>query len=494
MLESQVSAWSDVCDVAILGGGGGGMAAAISAKQTRPKDDILLIQKLDHLGGSTTMSMGSFTAADTRMQAEAGITDSTDSYFHDLDKFVDLFSKGSGRYFYLDFSGDLHEKENRQLRRVLTEEGGKTHDWLRDQGCEYAGPYHEGHHSVPRTYQIQPDAEAYADVLGDTLADLGVRLSFNTEAYELISDQSNSVVGVVARKEDEEESIRIKAKKGVVLATGDYVNNTALREEFTNDSKSPPINPGSEGDGHGMAEEIGANLVNMDVQWLGFRFSSPLYTSPEFASIVDEGAILVNENGERFVNESMDYDQIYRETLRQPNKCLYLVFDDRTARKFTEWPNHISTLGKDGKVWGYLDEYRDYEVLQEAENIASLADKTEMDSAVMEQTISAYNNGITDASLEQSIDEYGRTDVGSITEPPFYSLGPAFTYSIITDGGVAVDTKLRVLGEDQSPIGGLYAAGVMAGNVHLFGHGQHHNWVFTSGRLAGANIVNQEPI
>jgi fumarate reductase flavoprotein subunit len=63
-------------------------------------------------------------------------------------------------------------------------------------------------------------------------------------------------------------------------------------------------------------------------------------------------------------------------------------------------------------------------------------------------------------------------------------------YSVITDGGIAIDAGTRVL-DDGEPIDGLYAAGVIAGDNHLFGHGHHQAWTFTSGRIAGETVVRE---
>ena len=77
-----------------------------------------------------------------------------------------------------------------------------------------------------------------------------------------------------------------------------------------------------------------------------------------------------------------------------------------------------------------------------------------------------------------------------LTEPPYYALGPAKSYIVLTDGGLAVSDTLELLGHDDRPIPGLWAAGSAGqGGLMLKGHGHHIGWAFTSGRIAGRNAA-----
>ena len=74
--------------------------------------------------------------------------------------------------------------------------------------------------------------------------------------------------------------------------------------------------------------------------------------------------------------------------------------------------------------------------------------------------------------------------------PPFVALGPVCAYIMATDGGLAVNENLQVLGENDAPIPGLYAAGSTGqGGLLLEGHGHHLGWGFTSGRIAGRHAA-----
>ena len=102
----------------------------------------------------------------------------------------------------------------------------------------------------------------------------------------------------------------------------------------------------------------------------------------------------------------------------------------------------------------------------------------EMPEDALRETVSEYNQSVAGGER------------GRMTEPPFCALGPLNTVLVFTDGGLAIDSALRVLDQDNKPIPGLYAAGsVGQGGMLLDGHGHHIGWAFTSGRIAGRNAI-----
>lgn len=457
------------------------MAAAIAAAEAG--SSVMVLQKIDELGGSTTMAVGSFSAPGTALQQEAGIEDSVEAHLEDMKKFVEKYSEGSTRDYNLDLQDSMRDRDDHELKEVVVREGAETLEWLRGHGCEYAGPFPEPPHRVPRMHVIQPDTGAYATVLGDALDELGVDVSYNTAARELVSD-GDGVRGVRATRTDGSESMAVKARRGVVLATGSYINNVDIRREYTTNATAEAINEHNTGDGHLMARDAGADLVNMDLQGLTMRLGDPLYTAPDIGSLVDAGAILVDESGERFLNEVIGYDQIFSAVTRLPGGVCYIVMDRDVADQFTEWPDYISTFP--GTAYGYLDDYRETEQLSEADSPDRLADEAGLGN--LPATIAEYN----EAAVGNTVDRYGRsTHLRPLSRRPYYSLGPVKPYSVVTDGGVAVDTAFRVL-DDGQPIPGLFAAGSVAGGALLIGHGHHHLYVFTSGRIAGTTAAEAD--
>ena len=183
----------------------------------------------------------------------------------------------------------------------------------------------------------------------------------------------------------------------MVLAAGDYANSAAMISRF----KGPQfacvegINPYSTGDGHRLAEEAGATLVNMDVTYgpeirfippprkpftqllpargpvawimgLGLPFVPKwiinqmikrllvTWQHPENA-LFDDGAILVNQRGERFCNECSSPEREIA-IARQPEKIAYLLLDGRLAERYSKWPHFVSTAPE--VAYALVQDYR----------------------------------------------------------------------------------------------------------------------------------------
>lgn len=489
MSKTITGEWDSEVDVVVIGGGGAGMTAAVTAAETDESAEIAVLQKGSELGGITTIAMGSFAAATTWLQDEQNITDSVDAHFADIDQFIASYSAPQTRRVFLSYEGNLHEKDDRALRRTMVEAAPGVLAWLRDLGCQYAGPYAEHGHRVPRIYQIVPDTSAYADVLGEAMESHDVDLYYETPAFELITERG-TVQGVRAQTTENEERT-FRARRGVVMAAGSYVNNSEPRYQHRQRIDAQAISQTNTGDGHQIAAAVGAALENMDMEWLFLRFDAPLYTEPDFPSLIDEGAILVNGAGQRFVNELATYRQIFSSTYEQPNHQMYILFDDEIAQQFTEWPNYISTYGKDGKIWAYIDEYMETDVLASNPTLATVAETMDIDPEELTRTVTKYNDGVDVDGF--TVDELGRHQYrAALDHPPYYLLGPVYPYAAITDGGIAIDTQMRALTPDGTPIKRLYAAGSVAGGLHRFGHGHHHAWTFTSGRIAGKSAVEAD--
>lgn len=467
-------------DVVVVGGGGAGMTAALAAAETGA--EVLLLEKSEELGGTTAMAIGSYSVAETPHQAEEGIEDSVEAHFEDVGKFVRQ-AAASPRHVNLDRRTGLSGRDDLALRRLMVERGPDTFEWLRDRGLQFDGPHPEPPHRVPRMHNVQPDTDAYRTVLGEAVREAGVDVRYGAAASDLLT-ADGTVVGVRTRTGDSFE-----ATAGVVLAAGGFVADRDLRREFTTDHEAPPISDHGAGGGHRMARAVGASLVNMDLQWLSFRLGDPLWTEPNVPALTDAGAILVDGDGSRYVNELSDYDQLFASTASLADGECYLVFDGDVAGTFSSWPDYVSTFP--GEAYGYVDDYEDTEYLSSAADLATLADDVGMDRETLAEAVDSYDA----AAAGERVDRYGRTAFdGPLDAPPYYALGPVRPYSLITDGGVEVNTRLEALDGDGSPIGGLYVAGDTAGGPLRLGHGHHHLWLFTSGRVAGRQAARRSDV
>jgi len=457
-------------DVVVVGGGGAGLAAAIEARAAGAS--VVLLEKNAKLGGSTAWSIGSISSTGTPHQRRRGIDDNPADHWADMP----------------GFAGALAARDNDALRRVLCDEIPATFQWLLDSGIRFMGPMPEPPHRRPRMHNVLPNSRSYIYHLERRARRAGVDVRSGSDVQKI--DFQKRVTGVNG----------FKARKAVILATGDFTNSPELKARFMGpqEAKVEGVNVTATGDGQKMAEALGARVVNGDLA-LGpeLRFVAParetlarrlppwpaLAAFMEWslehlpaailrpfvmqflttalapsAALFDAGALLVNRNGERFGDER---DRPAWRLPDQPGKIAWIILDATLAKRFSAWPDFVSTAP--GVAYAYMPDYKRNrpDVYTEAATLKSLADK-----------LGTKNLG---------------TSAGArLTSPPFVALGPVRSVFVHAEGGLAVDLQHRVLGRGDNPIPGLYAAGSAGqGGLLLKGHGHHLAWAFVSGRRAG---------
>ena len=484
-------------DVIVVGGGGAGLAAAIASAEAGAP--TLLVEKNADLGGTTGWSVGSITVSSTPHQERAGIADDPDRHFEDMAL----------------FHGDrLRGRDNEALRRLLVDNLPATFRWLLDLGLVFHGPMPEPPHAVPRMHNVLPNSRMLIHRLARRARELGVEIRVACPMKGLIVDNGRAA-GV------ETAGSRIFARRAVVLAAGDFSANEALKRRYmpTDAARVAAFNETSAGDWHDPAIAIGAKVLNGDVA-LGpeIRFAPParetlvrrlppwlwlarfvrwsidhapprvlrpfvmgflttaLMPSPE---MYRRGALLVNRNGERFADET---SAPWADMPDQPGGEAFIVMDGTLSETFRAWPNFVSTAP--GIAYAYLDDYRRNrpDIFHRADTLGDLARKTGMAPGKLEAAAAAYNDRIAEGERRR------------METPPFAALGPVRACIPATDGGLAVNERLQVLGKGDVPIPGLYAAGSTGqGGLLLEGHGHHLGWAFASGRIAGGNAAKNDP-
>ncbi|MCX6497324.1 MAG: FAD-dependent oxidoreductase [Arthrobacter sp.] len=494
---------TSTADVLVIGGGGSGMSAAISAATSGAT--VIVLEKCPKVGGSTAMSVGSFTAANTAYQYRAGVNDSIDLFVEDMKV----------------ANGEFEERENKELRRILAENAGSTVEWLGSIGVQFLGPTPEPPYEKPRMHNVLPNSGAYAEALLRECRKRGVVIHTSMRVEELLRNADGEIIGARASGRD------YFGRKGVILATGDYSASTEMKAKYVGEdaAKIPPVNPNNTGDGFVLGTEAGGVMIQMDRLYEGLRFapskrvdpikmlpSHPL-VSKAMRLVVERlprkvlayvirgaltswvgpnntmyraGAILVGHGGKRIANEDSDKGMA-RAAAADAKNTAYMIFDERVARKFSAWPNPVSTFP--GVAYAYVDDYKRYrpDVYHRADTIEELAASTGLDPAVLAASVADWN-----ATVKAGTDgDFGRQHLGQgVTEGPFYALGPMNAFITLADGGLAVDTGLRVTTPAGEPIPGLWAAGSTGqGGLQLLNHGLHIGWAMVSGRIAGRNVA-----
>jgi fumarate reductase flavoprotein subunit len=285
----------------------------------------------------------------------------------------------------------------------------------------------------------------------------------------LVENGAGQVTGVLVKgKYSGYYVIRANA---VVLATGGFSHNNELvarhvpkLQGFENTNQ-----PGATGDGLQVAEQAGAATVDLE-----YIQAHPTY-SPIAGVLVTEavrgnGAILVNRDGARFVNEITTRDKAAAAILAQEGGRAYLVFDDSIRQSLSKIESFVH-LG----------------IVEQGDSTAALAGALEIPPEVLTATVTRYNDMVaTGRDTEFSRPDLPRT----LTEPPYYAIEvtPAVHHTM---GGVKIDPTTQVLGVNGKAIDGLYAAGEATGGVHGANRlgANSISDIVTFGRLAGEHAA-----
>ncbi|MFT5030507.1 MAG: succinate dehydrogenase/fumarate reductase flavoprotein subunit, partial [Candidatus Binatia bacterium] len=222
-----------VYDVIVVGGGGSGLAAAVSAAEHGC--DVLLLEKQPALGGTTGIAVGSFTANQTALQNTAGIADDLDAHAEDAGQFA---------------PADIEARNNAELRRFFLSHTAETLNWLSNLGLSFYGPSPEPPNRVARMHNVIPAAKAYIATLQARLLKLGgtIRCRAAVKSLHQPVDRVEGVEAVIKGG----KTISFRAKRGVVLAAGDYANAPEIIARMKGEqfARIEGINPNAGGDGH----------------------------------------------------------------------------------------------------------------------------------------------------------------------------------------------------------------------------------------------------
>ncbi|WP_150290991.1 flavocytochrome c [Sphingobium estronivorans] len=445
-------------DVIVIGGGAAGWAAALSAVQGGL--EVVLLEKLAESGGSSAMSGGCLAFAGTELQTDQGVADSPDRLYADL--------REVGQ-----------EVNDPALVRAYCDAQLASCDWLKAAGVQFS-PVIEtaAGQSVPRVHTVDP-ADMVRALKAAAEASGRVVYRPNTAAQALEQDASGRVRGV--RLTDGE---RLEARRGVIIASGGFAKNPDMLTRYA-PHYAPAVfvaGAGSQGDGLRMAQALGADLRDMDYVKGTFGKHPTDETNDHSLQAVYKGAIAVNQDGQRFVDESISYKLLGDAVMAQPWHCAYQILDQAI---FDTGDDRVRILDFGRR----LEEGLFYV----GDTLAELAAQVEIDADVLQATVDRYN-GYVDAGHDA---EFGRTHLvhrhgalRKIETAPFYAY-PSTAVVFGTYCGLRIDPQARVLRADGSWLEGLYAAGEATGGFHgaAYMTGSALGKAVVFGRLAGQAVA-----
>ena len=459
-----------IADVVIIGAGGAGLSAAIQAVESGAKK-VIMIEKTSNTGGALNYTSGSMSAAGTIMQEMDGIEDSEESFVQDILK-----------------NGD--NKGNEELIRKFVSEDAEMVDWFWNNGLSdnKFTMDKEGHrslfapehalYSVPRTYKSSPDnREKYKssahEILDTVVAGLeNVEIHYMSEAVNLIPNEQGQVLSVGVKNNETNKMIKYTATNGIVVATGGYSGNSKLMGKFAEFGSSYLAGGSFAADGYGirMMQEIGAKVEDENMSYIP-TFPMGLEVAPGTGTIAPTytwkaGGICINQNGERFVDETLAEVELREVALeQQPDAIQYDIFTDKIL-------DDLKASGA-ANMWSFLyepEEAKGHSKVITASSLEELAGKINVPADALTKTVTDYNAAVETGGT----DNLGRSYDGSVTAysvavnkiegEKFYAV-PLKALCVMTLGGVSVNDKMQVLAEDGTVIPGLYAAGEVTGGI-----------------------------
>jgi tricarballylate dehydrogenase len=470
-------------DVLIIGGGNAGLVAAIEAKNAGV--NVLLLEKAPKKlrGGNSRLSTGFFRIACPRGTKDFGpLLISTNWLNENIE--IEPYSKDEYYNKVLKLSEGLSDK---RLMEILVEKSLETVTWMKEQGVQWdLNPLYMVK-KENRTFWPSGTTVLLASGSGEGLVEMlygiaekrGVEVLYETSARSLIINAEGAVRGVIAKNSN--GFIRIDAKQ-VILACGGFQANPEWRRRYLGENWDLVKLRGTRydtGDGLKMATDIGAQTIG---HWGGCHASIVSEDSPmmEAASTGSERysypyGIIVNRNGERFVDEGEDlivytYAKFGKEILKQPGSIAFQIFDAKV----------IPLLRA---------EYQDA-IKVESNSLEQLAEEFDIDVQNFLETIKAFNESMVDNEkpfIPYRLD--GRRTRGlkpdktnwaqKINMPPYrgYAVVCGIT---MTYGGLRTNEKAQVLDTSDRPIEGFYAVGEITGGFF------YHNYPGGTGLVRGA--------
>ena len=415
-------------DVVVIGGGAG-LTSAIAAYEKGAS--VILIEKTELLGGNTNYATAGLNAAGTSVQKKLGVEDSAELFYEDTMK--------GGK-----------NRNNKALVKVLTGKSSAIVDWLLERGVDLNELTSTGGQSAKRTHRPTGGSAVGPNIitaLSNVAEKDKIDIRKGTKAIALVKN-NNKIAGVKVKEANGEEYI-IKAK-AVIVATGGFGANAKMVEKYNPKLKGfgSTNNPAIVGDGIVMIEKIGGALVDMD-QIQTHPTVLHKKTNMITEAVRGEGAILVNKDGKRFIDELETRDVVSKAILAQKGKSAFLIFDEEIRNKLK------AEIGTDAKT--------------------------------LEATLNKYNEAVKNKADNEF---KKKTLPKELTGTKYYAIevSPAVHHTM---GGVRINTNAEVLGKNGRPIKGLYAAGEVTGGIHganrIGGNAVTDITVF--GKIAGENAA-----
>lgn len=449
----EVAAWDFETDVAVIGFGATGACAAIEAADAGAR--VMLFERNSGSGGASGLSGGEIYVGGgggTDAQRAAGFEDSTEDFTAYLklaggpcadEAKCELYGREALNHFVWLKAQGVPYRGNYLPGKHIEPTDDSTLIW---SGSEAAAPFCDKAKPAPRGHVIQHmgwgGGRPLVDVLEASARAKGVEVVPDARVVALVQD-GGRIVGVVVRIDNQNRFV--KASKGVVLATGGFVFNEAMRRKYCPETfkLNDPIGDKDDGSGIELGLGAGGDAIHMEQ-----FFTTCPWTMPESHAY----GVFVNVQGQRFINEDCYHGRVSRCAVDQHGGKVYLLLD---MAHFVQ-PMDFARMS----IAGTGDSWEEVE--------AELA----MPKGTLSATMAVYNEHAlqgSDPLFDKRVPILTPLDQG-----PFVALELNFEtsyFSFFTLGGLKTSTDGEVMGRDGQPVPGLFAAGRCTSGLPAWGHG-----------------------
>ena len=479
----DVHHWDMETDVVVVGFGGAGGCAAIEAADAG--SEVIIFELASAGGGSTAMSSAEIYmggSGGTRVQRACGFEDDTEDMVTYMmmsngpqadEAKIRNYCENSVEHFNwlcdigIPFKDSFHEE-----RAIMC----LTDDGLLYTGSEKAYPYNQHAKPAPRGHNLYVEGDnggpLFMKIINENVDKRDkITVHYETRALTLITDDNDDVVGVVVRQDKKE--LNVRASQGIILCAGGFNMNEAMVQKYAPKllSGNEPIgNPGDTGSGIMMGMSVGGAAINMHEGFISIPYYPP-------ASITY--GIVVNDKGQRFINEDVYHSRLGQAVLDQPGDRFYFILT--------------------------VEQYGDYEkfnfmgasIAGTGETVEELEEELALRPGTLQNTLRIYNE---DCAAGNDTQYHKAPQWLQQLQPPLVALditpGRGVFVPYFTLGGLDTLPSGEVLDPQRRVIRGLYAAGRTACGIVRradgYSSGMSVGDASFSGRMAGKQVASSE--
>lgn len=414
------------CQIIVLGAGCAGLTAALQAHEIGK--DVLILEKMAKIGGNSMRASSGMNATETDLQLKNGIIDSAKQFYQET------FKAG----------GKMNDPA---LLEYFTTHTNGAVEWLKQFDVQLGDLTTLGGMSLARAHRpadTSPIGAYLVKKLAQAAQDAHIPIKVNAKATKVIQNDDHSLTLMV-----EEDGKRVEYTcDALILATGGFGAAKEMIAKYAPQyaNYKTTNQPGTTGDGLKLARQLGAQLIQLNqVQIHPTVQQDNEHTYLIGETVRGEGAILVNSEGKRFVNELDTRKNVSNAIIAQPTKHAYLILDQKVRKRVKA-----------------LDFYEKIGLVVKADTIKDLASQIDIDQTQLQATIDQWNTNVN----QKKDDQFKRTTgMQIIDQASFYAIhvAPAIHYTM---GGIHIDKHTCVLNENGDAISGVFAAGEVSGGLH----------------------------